>query len=122
NNLSPQYVYIAGNLASDDLYRGQFMSTGTGCGGTGGAEIRLTGKADAAVRRMFNGETDAAKLKEMTELVFMPGERMTPVQTGFSYAVQVMDMRGCFNYMTICAVAQSTETDSVILQLSGDGV
>ena len=121
NNITPHDVFIAGNLTSDDVYRGQFMATGVGCGGASGAEIRLSGRADAAVRRLFNGETTASRIREMTQLVFMPGERMNPPQAGFEYVVQVMDMRGCFNYMTICSVEESAQLDSVLLRLKGDG-
>ncbi|HVJ93069.1 MAG TPA: prepilin-type N-terminal cleavage/methylation domain-containing protein, partial [Labilithrix sp.] len=120
NALSPHDVYVAGNLTTDDVYRGQFLATGVGCGGTGGAQIRLSGRSDAAVRRLFNGETDAATIVQMTQLAFMPGERMDPPQTGHEYAVQVMDMRGCFNYMTICGVGQTTELETVDLFLKGD--
>jgi hypothetical protein len=113
---------VSGNLTSDDVYRGMFIADSSGCGGTGGVRIRLNGAADPAVRRMFNGETTAAGRQQMTQVVFMPGEQMNPAVTGKSYAVQVMDMRGCFQYLTICAVAQSTEagTDTVELELKGD--
>lgn len=114
--MTPQELFIAGNLTSDDVYRGQLMAVGTGCGGT---QIRLSGDADPAVRRMFNGETSAAGRQTMTQVVFMPGEMMNPVVTGQEYAVQVMDMRGCFHYLTICGVQQSAQPASVVLSLKG---
>lgn len=123
NNLTPQEVFIAGNLTTNDVYRGVFTrdgSTGAACG-AGGAEVRLDGLADPAVRRLFNGETNATAQQQMTQLAFMPGERMNPPVTGVEYAVQVMDMRGCFHYMTICRVdADATQPETVLLQLSGD--
>ncbi|MBX3211958.1 MAG: prepilin-type N-terminal cleavage/methylation domain-containing protein [Labilithrix sp.] len=123
NNLNPQRVFVAGNLTTNDVYRGVFTrdgATGAACG-AGGAEVRLDGLADPAVRRLFNGEPDAAGRQHMTQLAFMPGERMNPPVTGVEYAVQVMDMRGCFHYMTICRVdADATQPETVVLQLSGD--
>ncbi|MBX3222737.1 MAG: prepilin-type N-terminal cleavage/methylation domain-containing protein [Labilithrix sp.] len=123
NNITPQEVFISGNLTSDDVYRGVFMrdgTTGAACG-AGGAEVRLDGQADPAVRRLFNGETTGAGRQAMTQLAFMPGERMTPAVTGMDYAVQVMDMRGCFHYMTICRVdVETTQPEAVTLQLAGD--
>ncbi|HVH47924.1 MAG TPA: prepilin-type N-terminal cleavage/methylation domain-containing protein [Labilithrix sp.] len=119
NSLTPHDVFIAGNLTSDDVYRGQFVADVSSCGG-GSAQIRLNADADPAVRRLFNGATTSAARQQMTQLVFTPGERMVPAQTGFSYAVQVMDMRGCYNYMTICAVIQSARPNEVLLDLAGD--
>jgi prepilin-type N-terminal cleavage/methylation domain-containing protein len=121
NGLTPQDVYIAGNLTSDDVYRGQFVGTTVSCGGVG-AQIRLNADADPAVRRLFNGATTATERQQMTQLAFMPGLRMVPPQGGTSqYAVQVMDMRGCFNYLTICAVVQSARPNEILLDLAGDG-
>lgn len=117
NVMTPQEVFIAGNLTTDDVYRGQLMAVdGAGCGGT---KVRLSGDADPAVRRMYNGETTSPKRKEMTQLAFMPGEKMNPVQTGFEYAVQVMDMRGCFHYLTVCGVEEDPQPASVVLKLAG---
>jgi prepilin-type N-terminal cleavage/methylation domain-containing protein len=121
NAMTPHDVFISGNLTSDDVYRGMWITEGSGCGGAGGAQIRLNGAADPAVRRLYNGETTAANRQAMTQLVFMPGMRMNPQVTGVKYAVQVMDVRGCFHYMSICAVTQSTEADSVVLELAGTG-
>jgi prepilin-type N-terminal cleavage/methylation domain-containing protein len=120
NSETQQEVYVAGNLTSNDVYRGQWIQDQAGCGNTGGVKVRLTGASDPAVRRMFNGETTSTMRKQMTELVFTPGTRMNPVVAGKNYAVQVMDMRGCFQYMTICAVSETTEPDSVVLELAGD--
>jgi type II secretory pathway pseudopilin PulG len=120
NTLTPQDLYVAGNLSSDDVYRGTWIADQAGCGGTGGVQIKLNGAADPAVRRMYNGETLAARRQAMTQLVFMPGLAMSPQVTSKNYAVQVMDMRGCFQYLTICGVEQSTEPDTVLLDLVGD--
>lgn len=118
NNLSPHEIHIAGNLTSDDVYRGQFIAAAGGLG-CGSAQVRLSADADPAVRRLFNGAASAADRVLMTQLVFMPGERMNPPITGQEYAVQVMDMRGCFHYLTICGVLPSTELNSVIVNLAG---
>ncbi len=119
NGLSPHELHIAGNLTTDDVYRGQFMvDAGGGCG----TIVRLSGQADPAVRRLFNGAADAAERQAMTEVAFMPGLRMSPPVAGVLYAVQVMDMRGCFHYLTVCGVAQDpTQPESVLLSLQGDG-
>jgi prepilin-type N-terminal cleavage/methylation domain-containing protein len=116
NSIQPQEVIIAGNLTSDDVYRGVLLSEGTGCGGT---TVRLSSDADAAVRRLFNGATTPAEQLAMTHVTFMPGERMNPPLAGLEYAVQVMDMRGCFHYLTICGVAPAPERNSVVLLLNG---
>jgi prepilin-type N-terminal cleavage/methylation domain-containing protein len=117
NNITPHAIHIAGNLTSDDVYRGQLMAaSGTGCGGV---TIRLNSLADPAVRRLFSGETVPANQHAMTQVVFMPGEQMNPPQRGEQYAVQVMDMRGCFHYMTICGVAPAPLPNSVDLSLAG---
>jgi hypothetical protein len=119
NQVKPQDVFISGNLTSDDVYRGQFRQASSACAG-GGAVIRLNSLADPAVRRLFAGTATAAERVQMTQLVFMPGERMNPPQPGNSYAVQVMDMRGCFNYMTICGVTDPGTANEVELQLGGE--
>jgi prepilin-type N-terminal cleavage/methylation domain-containing protein len=117
NEITPHEIHIAGNLTSDDVYRGQLMAAdGAGCGGT---QVRLSGDADPAVRRLFNGETSSAGRKSMTQVVFMPGEKMNPAVTGVQYAVQVMDMRGCFHYLTVCGVDESAQPNSVVLRLAG---
>ena len=119
NGLSPHELQIAGNLTTDDVYRGQFMvDAGGGCG----TVVRLSGQADPAVRRLFNGAADAAGRQAMTEGAFMPGLRMSPPVPRMLYAVQVMDMRGCFHYLTVCGVAPDpTQPESVLLQLEGSG-
>ncbi len=117
NSMTPHEIFLAGNLTTDDVYRGQLMTVGgTACGGS---QIRLSGDADPAVRRLFAGAATQAERKAMTQVAFMPGEKMNPVQTGFQYAVQVMDMRGCFHYVTVCEVLESAQPNSVILNLAG---
>lgn len=121
NELKPQDVYIAGNLTTNDVYRGIFINEDAGCAGSSGsgASIRLTGAADPAVRRLFNGETTASKQRIAAEIAFMPHMRLTPALTdSFTQAVQVMDMRGCYHYLEICAVVESA-ADTVVLQLTG---
>ena len=118
NNLTPHEIHIAGNLTSDDVYRGQFIASAGGLG-CGSAQIRLSADADPAVRRLFNGATANAQQVQMTQLVFMPGEQMTPSVAGQQYAVQVMDMRGCFHYLTVCGVLTSGQLNSVVLNLAG---
>ncbi len=117
NNLTPQEIHIAGNLTSDDVYRGTFISAAGGVG-CGAAQVRLNADGDAAVRRMFNGSTDNNVQQQMTELVFTPGARMNPPVTT-QYAVQVMDMRGCYHYLTVCNVLPSGQPNSVVLNLAG---
>lgn len=119
NGLTPHELHIAGNLTTNDVYRGQFMvDAGGGCG----TVVRLSGEADPAVRRLFNGAANAAERQAMTEVAFMPGLRMSPPVPGLLYAVQVMDMRGCFHYMTVCGVTQdTTQPESVLVQLQGAG-
>lgn len=119
NNLTPQELHVAGNLTSDDIYRGQLIAA-TGGLGCGAAQIRLSADADPAVRRLFNGATSNADQVQMTELVFMPGERMNPAVAGHEYAVQVMDMRGCYHYVTVCDVLPSGQLNSVVLSLAGE--
>jgi prepilin-type N-terminal cleavage/methylation domain-containing protein len=116
NNLSPHELHVAGNLTSDDLYRGVLVAEGNGCS----TDIRLSGLADASVRRLFGGATSPAQRKTMTELVFTPGSRMNPPVLGVDYAVQVMDMRGCFHYLTVCSILESTDpAESVVIRLRG---
>ena len=118
NALTPQQIEIAGNLTSDDVYRGQFIADAGGLG-CGSAQIRLSADADAAVRRLFGGATVNSEQVQMTQLVFTPGDRMTPAVPNQQYAVQVMDMRGCFHYLTVCNVLPSGQLNSVVLNLAG---
>ena len=118
NNLKPQDVYIAGNLTSDDVYRGQFVSSAGGLG-CGSAQVQLSSDADPAVRRLFNGAATPTERVQMTQIVFMPGEQMNPPVPGREYAVQVMDMRGCYHYLTVCGVAPGAAVNSVVLNLAG---
>ena len=116
NGLSPQSLEIAGNLTSDDVYRGVLVAEGAGCD----TEVKLSSRSDAAVRRLFAGATSDAQRKTMTEVVFTPGTRMNPPVAGIDYAVQVMDMRGCFHYLTVCNVVQSSDPpESVTIRLRG---
>jgi type II secretory pathway pseudopilin PulG len=119
NGLTPQDVIITGNLTSDDTYRGLWISATAACNGAG-AQIRLNGAADPAVRRLYNGAANATARKTATEAVFMPGRRMNPADASTNYAVQVMDARGCFHYMTVCDVQEDPQADAVQLSLAGD--
>jgi prepilin-type N-terminal cleavage/methylation domain-containing protein len=121
NVMTPQEVFISGNLTSDDVYRGQLETAdGAGCGG---AKVRITADADPAVRRLFNGETTATGRVKMAQIAFMPGEVVPASATppAADYAVQVMDMRGCFHYMEICGIedASTAQPNTVRLLLKG---
>jgi prepilin-type N-terminal cleavage/methylation domain-containing protein len=117
--LAPDDVYIAGNMTSDDMYRGQWVDVGS-CPGAG-ARLRLSGLADPAVLRMYNGALAGPDQVKAAQAVFTPGERMTPPVLNKQYAVQVMDMRGCFHYLTVCAVSQGNDPNSVFVDLQGAG-
>jgi prepilin-type N-terminal cleavage/methylation domain-containing protein len=120
NGLIPHELILAGNLTSNDVYRGVWMGEGPGCGGGRGAQIQLNALADPAVRRMLNGETtDTTAITQMAELVFTPGMRMDPPVTDRIYAAQVMDMRGCFHYVLVCGV-RSNGANTVIVDVAGD--
>jgi prepilin-type N-terminal cleavage/methylation domain-containing protein len=119
NGLTPHELYVSGNLTTDDSYRGQLVAAdGTGCGG---ATVRVSPDADPAVRRLLNGATSATDRVSMAQVSFMPGLKMNPAQTGFGYAVQVTDMRGCTHYLTVCNVidASANLPDAIDLQLNG---
>lgn len=118
NNLQPHMVSIAGNMTSDDLYRGQLIqASGPGCGGT---TVRLNRLADPAVRRLFAGEPNGAGIVQQTSLVFLPARSMNPTGAASSTSVvQVMDMRGCFHYLQVCNVVQGPDLNSVDLSLEG---
>lgn len=117
NGLQPQMVSIAGNMTSDDVYRGQLIqASGPGCGGT---IVRLNRLADPAVRRLFNGEPDAAGNATQTSLVFLPARAMNAAAASSNAVVQVMDMRGCFHYLEICNVVAGPDLNSVDLSLQG---
>ncbi len=120
NGLKPHEIHIAGNLTSDDVYRGTFISSAGGLG-CGSARVQINASADAAVRRLFNGATTEDQRVEMTKIVFMPGEVVTPPAdpAGKEYAVQVMDMRGCFHYLKICGVGPGAVANTVDLVLAG---
>lgn len=120
NDLTPHELIVAGNLTSNDVYRGVWKAESAGCGGGRGAIIRLDALADPAVRRMLNGETtNTERIKEMAELVFTPGLRMAPPVADKQYAAQVMDMRGCFHYVLVCGVT-SNSANSVEVEVAGD--
>jgi prepilin-type N-terminal cleavage/methylation domain-containing protein len=121
NGLTPHELIVAGNLTSDDVYRGVWIADGTaGCEGGRGAQIQLNALADPAVRRMLHGETnDTAAMRQMAELVFTPGMRMDPPVPDRVYAAQVMDMRGCFHYVLVCGV-HSNAPNTVIVNVAGD--
>jgi len=120
NDLTPHELVIAGNLTSNDVYRGTWIGEGAGCGGGRGAIIELDARADPAVRRMLNGETsDTTLMTQMAELVFTPGMRMDPQVTNRQYAAQVMDMRGCFHYVLVCSV-RSQGPNTVTIEVAGD--
>ncbi len=77
------------------------------------ATVVLSSAADPAVRRLFNG---GAATAAAVNGVFMPGSAMVPpVLT--AYAVQVMDARGCFHYLTVTNV-QVTGLTTVELTLT----
>lgn len=120
NDLTPHELVVAGNLTSNDVYRGTWIGTSSGCGGGLGAQIRLDALADPAVRRMLNGETsDTSAITQMAQLVFTPGMRMDPPVTDRVYAAQVMDMRGCFHYVLVCGV-RSDAPNTVTIDVAGD--
>src|SRR5262249_6878666 len=80
-------------------------------------------------RRLFSGGsnrgpaiTSATDRLAMAQLVFMPGRQMSlSTPDASNYAVQVMDARGCYQYMTICGIdaAAARTEEAVILNLAG---
>lgn len=115
HGLTPDDLYIAGNLTTDDSYRGQWI--GAGSCGAGSAQLRLNGLADAAVGRLLSNASTAVL---GAQAAFMPGENMNPPVTGKEYVVQVMDPRGCYQYMTVCKVSNGATANEVLLDLKGD--
>ncbi len=116
HNLNPDDVYISGNLTSDDMYRAQWVDVST----CGGPRLRISGKADPAVSRLYNGATVPADMVTAAQAVFMPGLNMTPPVPNIRYAVQITDMRGCTNYLQICAISAAPDPEAVYLDIASD--
>jgi type II secretory pathway pseudopilin PulG len=118
NGLMPQDLIVTGNLSTDDVYRGTLVIQSGNA-----ATIRLNSTADAAVRRLFAGTTDQAVARAMTQLQFAPGEAYNPPIQNVSYAVQVMDARGCFHYVKTkptSPIEIASQANSVNINVEGD--